>query len=54
MALVILLLSSAFLLTLVAVVLVREIRCDGYGHRPPPRSRPEEEETREQQLARLA
>jgi len=31
-----------------------EIRIDGYGHRPPPRSRGDEAEERWRQLGRLA
>jgi hypothetical protein len=53
MTLIILLLSSVLLLALV-VELAREIRADGYGHRPPPRSRADESESRSVQLARLA
>ena len=54
MTLLMLLFTSALLLAVVGVVLVREVRCDGYGHRPPPRSRVDEEESREHQLARLS
>ena len=34
--------------------LAHQISADGYGLRPPPRSRPDEAESRELQLARLA
>ncbi|WP_182111702.1 MULTISPECIES: hypothetical protein [unclassified Actinotalea] len=34
-----LLLASTLLLTALLVAVVRAVRRDGYGHRPPPRSR---------------
>ncbi len=42
------------LLALMATALRREIRNDGYGRRPVPRSRADDEEPRWLQLSRLA
>jgi hypothetical protein len=39
--------------TMVGLALRTEIDSDGHGHRPPPRSHPDEEETRTQALRRL-
>ena len=39
----VLMLVAAVLLVWLVVCLVHEVRTDGYGRRPPPRSHPEEE-----------
>ncbi len=50
----IILLILGLLILLVSVTLRREIRSDGFGLRLPPRSRPDEDEPRWVQLARLS
>ena len=40
--------------TMVGLALRSEIDSDGHGYRPPPRSHPDDEETRAQMLRRLS
>ncbi|MBA2456662.1 MAG: hypothetical protein H0V48_09020 [Nocardioidaceae bacterium] len=54
MTIFVVLLAVTAAIVLFGMALAREIRSDGYGQRPPPRSRADEDESREVQLARLA
>jgi len=44
----------ALAVAVVVTALAHEIRLDGYGHRPPPRSHADQEDTRELKLRRVS